>query len=179
MHSKHLILAVVYDRFLFHASIASKSANDKVVMLHVGLYRGTNFPFILDERICDIAILKMSAYLYTSSSWATVGLFDFCRCFLHHFLNLSCWSDADGACVLDRLLGRLVDDSVVIGGDNKHSCTGRDTSDEDGTAAHDDLHQQFIKINIRQKRPGARALASPYVFWSFYISDTCVAIALA
>ena len=26
-----------------------------------------------------------------------------------------------------------------------------DASDEDGTAAHDDLHQQFIKINIRQK----------------------------
>ena len=40
---------------------------------------------------------------------------------------------------------------VVIGGDNKHSCAGRDASDEDGTAAHDDLHQRFIKINIRQK----------------------------
>ncbi len=26
-----------------------------------------------------------------------------------------------------------------------------DASHEDGTAAHDDLHQQFIKINIRQK----------------------------
>ena len=25
------------------------------------------------------------------------------------------------------------------------------TLDEDGTAAHDDLYQQFIKINIRQK----------------------------
>ena len=25
-----------------------------------------------------------------------------------------------------------------------------DAPDEDGTAAHDDLHQQFIKINIRQ-----------------------------
>ena len=36
-----------------------------------------------------------------------------------------CWSDADGACVRDRLLGRLLDDSVVISGDNKHSCAGR------------------------------------------------------
>ena len=26
-----------------------------------------------------------------------------------------------------------------------------DASDEDGTVAHDDLHQQLIKINIRQK----------------------------
>ena len=26
-----------------------------------------------------------------------------------------------------------------------------DASDEDGAAAYDDLHQQFIKINIRQK----------------------------
>ena len=25
-----------------------------------------------------------------------------------------------------------------------------DAPDEDGTAVHDDLHQQFIKINIRQ-----------------------------
>ena len=67
-----------------------------------------------------------------------------------HQIGEYCWSDADGACVRDRLLGRLLDDSVVIGGDNKHSCAGR-ASDEDGTAAHDDLHQQFIKINIRQK----------------------------
>ena len=29
--------------------------------------------------------------------------------------------------------------------------TALDASDEDGTAAHDDLHQQLIKINIRQK----------------------------
>ena len=36
-----------------------------------------------------------------------------------------CWSDADRACVRDRLLGRLLDDSVVIDGDNKHSCAGR------------------------------------------------------
>ena len=28
-----------------------------------------------------------------------------------------------------------------------------DAPDEDGTAAHDDLHQQFIKINIRQTIP--------------------------
>ena len=35
------------------------------------------------------------------------------------------WSDADGVRVRDRILGRLQDDSVVIGGDNKRSCTGR------------------------------------------------------
>ena len=29
--------------------------------------------------------------------------------------------------------------------------TALDASGEDGTAAHDDLHQQLIKINIRQK----------------------------
>ena len=33
------------------------------------------------------------------------------------------WSDADGVRVRDRILGRLQDDSVVIGGDNKRSCT--------------------------------------------------------
>ena len=31
------------------------------------------------------------------------------------------WSDADGVRVRDRILGRLQDDSVVIGGDNKRS----------------------------------------------------------
>ena len=34
------------------------------------------------------------------------------------------WSDADGVRVRDRIIGRLKDDSVVIGGDNKRSCTG-------------------------------------------------------
>ena len=33
-----------------------------------------------------------------------------------HQIGESCWSDADGACVLDRLIGRLLDDSVVIAG---------------------------------------------------------------
>ena len=47
-------------------------------------------------------------------------------------------------------IGRLLDDNV-IGGDNKHSRADADASDEDVTASHDDLHQQFIKINIRQK----------------------------
>ena len=42
-----------------------------------------------------------------------------------HQIGESCWSYADGVCVRDRLLGRLLDDSVVIGGDNKHSCAGR------------------------------------------------------
>ena len=42
-----------------------------------------------------------------------------------HQIGEYCWSDADGACVLDRLLGRLLDDSVVIGCDNKHSCAWR------------------------------------------------------
>ena len=32
-----------------------------------------------------------------------------------HQIGEYCWSDADGACVRDRLLGRLLDDSVVIG----------------------------------------------------------------
>ena len=54
------------------------------------------------------------------------------------------WSDADGVGlrVRDRILGRLQDDSVVIGGDNKRSCTADvDAPYEDGTAAHDDLHK--------------------------------------
>ena len=42
-----------------------------------------------------------------------------------HQIGESCWSDTEGACVRDRLIGRLLDDSVVIGGDNKHSCAGR------------------------------------------------------
>ena len=44
MHIKHLIIAVVYDRFLFHASIESKLATDKPTggYAYVGLYRATD-----------------------------------------------------------------------------------------------------------------------------------------
>ena len=42
---------------------------------------------------------------------------------LHQIGEYCC--DDDGACVRDRIHGRLLDDSVVIGGDNKHSCDGR------------------------------------------------------
>ena len=62
------------------------------------------------------------------------------------------WSDADGACVRDRILGRLLDDSVVIGRDNKNVAAPEvGELDEDGAAAHDNLHQQLITINTRQK----------------------------
>ena len=58
-----------------------------------------------------------------------------------HQIGEYCWSDDDGACVRDRLLGKLLDDSV-IGGYNKNIVApDSDTSDEDGTAAHDDLHK--------------------------------------
>ena len=45
MRRKHLILAVVYDRFLFHAKASHLNwpvTSRPVAMLHVGLYRSTN-----------------------------------------------------------------------------------------------------------------------------------------
>ena len=64
-----------------------------------------------------------------------------------HQIGEYCLIGADGACVRDRLLGRLLDDSVVIGSDK--AAPDADASDEDGTAELDELHQQLI--NIRQK----------------------------
>ena len=55
------------------------------------------------------------------------------------------WSDADWARVRDRILGRLQDDSVVIGGDNKRSCTGLET----------------LQCSSWLCRPGDSALANP------------------
>ena len=97
MHRKHFILAVVYDIFLFHASIVSKLATDKPTGSHaarrpISCHQCQHFPFILDDWICGITILKITQFrpICTYSRLATVGFFDFCRCLLHHFLNLSC-----------------------------------------------------------------------------------------
>ena len=42
-----------------------------------------------------------------------------------HQIGESCWSNGDGACVWDRITCRGFDDSVIIGGDNKHCFAGR------------------------------------------------------
>ena len=96
MHRKHFIFAVVYDRFLFHAGIASKLATDKPTGGHaarrsISCHQCQHFPFILGDWICGITILKITQFrpIYTSSRLATVGFFDFCRRILHHFLNIS------------------------------------------------------------------------------------------
>ena len=66
MH-KHIISAVVYNRFLFHASIAFKVATDK----HTGGYAARiclschqlpHFPFILCEWICAITMLTLTPF---------------------------------------------------------------------------------------------------------------------
>ena len=70
-----------------------------------------------------------------------------------HQIGEYCWSDADGACVRDGLLlgiGCWMIVSLLVVTTNI-AAPDADASDEDGTVAHDDLHQQLIKINIRQK----------------------------
>ena len=67
MHTKHLMLAVVYDRFLFHASIASNLATDKPAGSHaarrpISCHQCQHFLFILDEWICDTTILKVTQF---------------------------------------------------------------------------------------------------------------------
>ena len=80
----------------FHTSIASKLATDKPTGSHAArrpilCHQCHNFPFILDEWMNGIIILKNTPFRpeYTSSCLATVGFFDLCRRFLHHFLNLT------------------------------------------------------------------------------------------
>ena len=80
MHRKHLIIAVVYDRFLFHASIESKVATDKpsggyAARRTISCHQCQHFPFILDEWICGITILKITQFrpIFTSSCLAIVG----------------------------------------------------------------------------------------------------------
>ena len=92
MHRKHLILAVVYDRFLFHASIASKLASDKPTGGHaarrpISFHQCQHFPLILDEWICGITILKItpSRHIFTSSCLATVGF----SIYAHAFCTIS------------------------------------------------------------------------------------------
>ena len=67
MHRKHLILAVVYDRFIFHASNSSKLATDKPTGSHaarwpISCHQRQHFPSYLDEWICGITILKLTQF---------------------------------------------------------------------------------------------------------------------
>ena len=82
MH-KHLILAVVYDIFLFYASIASNVTNDKPTGCHAA--RRPIVPpmppfsnFILYEWICAITLLKITPFRHS----CPILIVDFCRLFL-------------------------------------------------------------------------------------------------
>ena len=94
MHRKHLHLAVVCDRFLFHASIASKLATDEPNDINaarrpISCQQCQHIPLILDEWICCITLLKIMQYrpIYTSSRLATVGFFPFLQTVFAPFLN--------------------------------------------------------------------------------------------
>ena len=101
----------------------------------------------------------------------------------------------------DRILGRLPDDSVIIGGGNKHCCAGRRRATRrwrGGTrlpppAVLQSQHQTETIEPLCSKLEEANCvnavldcadlalvlLQVHYVLWSFYISDTCVAIVFA
>ena len=66
MH-KHILLAVVYNRFLFHASIAFKVATDKhtggyAARIGLSCHQLPHFPFILCEWICAIIMLTITPF---------------------------------------------------------------------------------------------------------------------
>ena len=118
-----------------------------------------------------------------------------------HQIGESCWSNGDGACGWVRILGRLLDDSLIIGGDNKHCFAGRRRARRrwrGGTrlpqpAVIQNQHQTETIEPLCSTLEEANCaitvldfanlaivlLHVHYVLWSFYISDTCVAIVLA
>ena len=118
-----------------------------------------------------------------------------------HQIGESCWSNGDGACVWNRILGRLLDDSVTIGGYNKHCCARRRRAIRrwrGGTrlplpAVLQNQYQTETIEPLCSKLEGANwvnavlecadlalvLLQVHYALWSFYISDTCVAIVFA
>ena len=70
-----------------------------------------------------------------------------------HKIGEYCWSDADGACVRDRLLGRLLDDIVsLLVVTTNIAAPDADASDKGGTAAHDELQQQSKSTPDRNYR---------------------------
>ena len=100
--------------------------------------------FSLEDECVPLLQIYLLSYRAVDSSPRVVSARE------RHQIGESCRSDADGDYVQDGILGRLLDDSVVIGDDKNVAAWDVDAPDEDGTAAQDDLHQQFIKINIRQ-----------------------------
>ena len=104
-------------------------------------------------------------------------------------------------CVWDRILGRLLDDSVIIGGDNKHCCAGRRRARRrwrGGTRLPQPVviqnqHQTETIEPLCSTLEGENCVNAVLdcadlalvllqvhcVLWSFYISDTCVAIVFA
>ena len=68
MH-KHLILAVVYHRFIFHASIAHLNwplTSRPEVMLHVYAYRATN------SRIFHLSYMNGCDFLFSADAFCTI-----------------------------------------------------------------------------------------------------------
>ena len=95
MHSNHLILAVVCDRFFFMKAshLNWPLTNRPAAMMHVCLYCATNAIISHSSSVNAPAASPYSTLhnlgLYTSSRLETVGFFNLCRRFLHHFLNFS------------------------------------------------------------------------------------------
>ena len=114
-----------------------------------------------------------------------------------HQIGESCWSKGNGACVWDRILGRLLDDSVIIGADNKHCSSGRRRTirrwrggtripppavlqNQHQTETIEPLCSKLEEANCANAVLDCADLALVllqvhYVLCSFYISDTCVA----
>ena len=117
-----------------------------------------------------------------------------------HQIDESC-SNGDAACVWDRILGRLLDDSVIIGGDNKHFCAGRRRARRRWRGGSR-LPPPAV-LQIQHQTETIESLCSKleeedcvnavldcadlalvllqvhYALWSLYISDTCAAIVFA
>ena len=103
----------------FHASIASKLATDKPTGSHaarrpISCHQCSHFPFILDECICGITILKITQFR-PIGPYTHPRVWQLYRRLLNYFLNLS-----------GHFLGRV--HTTALGPERFRNATGRPCS---------------------------------------------------